>query len=386
MSEEKKPTDTPIKEEKLTNNAVEESDFSDEAKPVSVPVEEKKPGEEAKPVIPAIDLHVEEKPEEPAPKNPEAKPLKEKAQIEKFVYSEPDLQGIENQRQIFFKIYKKANIIKYVVAGVCLVAIIVGWLVPSYIIKDNPQVSFYVTIAIVLASLAVILIFNVVFKKKVEKAMKEYFAKYYDYNNDFVFGDKIQNVKGGIDDKLDPEVFKKCNLYKNVYKVGSRECLIFDYQGHHITFADAAATIKGEKSVQTVFVGKFLKTDNSYIGSDLVIYFKGNKRALPPTTLEGKEVFEDSRTMVVYGDKDARKFLTHEVKQALAAFSTNAIFVDMALSIQAGTTYVAMGYEDDLMVLPLEKPFNPAPTKQHQEDMTKIFALLDAIDKSEKHE
>jgi hypothetical protein len=45
-----------------------------------------------------------------------------------------------------------------------------------------------------------------------------------------------------------------------------------------------------------------------------------------------------------------------------------------------------MGYEYDLMVLPLEKPFNPAPTKQHQEDMTKIFDLLDAIDKSEKHE
>ena len=265
-----------------------------------------------------------------------------------------------------------------------MILIVAGWLVPTYLFAATPV--FIVTICVVVVALATLLIFSAVFKKRVEKAMKDYFAKYYGFNNHFVFGDKVTNIKGGIDDKLDPEIFKKSNLYKNVFKVGSRECLTFDYKGHSITFADAAATIKGDRSAQTVFVGKFLKTDNSYIGSDIIIYFKGNKRALPPTTLEGKEVFEDSHTMVVYGDKDAKKFLTHDVKQALAAFSTNSIFVDMALSIQAGATYIAMGYEDDLMVLPLEKPFNPAPTKQHQEDMAKIFELLDAIDKSEKHE
>jgi hypothetical protein len=376
-------------EKKVDNNvtevAAEESDFSDEAKPISAPIEVEKPVVEAKSAVPAVDLHVEEKPEEqPSGKNPEEKPLKAKAQIEKFTYSDPDLQGIENERQLFFKVYKNSNLIKWVVAAGCLILIVAGWLVPTYLFAATPV--FIVTICVVVVALATLLIFSAVFKKRVEKAMKDYFAKYYGFNNHFVFGDKVTNIKGGIDDKLDPEIFKKSNLYKNVFKVGSRECLTFDYKGHSITFADAAATIKGDRSAQTVFVGKFLKTDNSYIGSDIIIYFKGNKRALPPTTLEGKEVFEDSHTMVVYGDKDAKKFLTHDVKQALAAFSTNSIFVDMALSIQAGATYIAMGYEDDLMVLPLEKPFNPAPTKQHQEDMAKIFELLDAIDKSEKHE
>ncbi len=378
MQEDKKPLD----------KQAGESDFADEAKPLEAPKPETKPSEEVKPAAPEVDLHIAP-PEEKTEATPEAKAVKAKAEAQKFVYDDPDLQGIEEERQAFYKTYKKANIAKWVVASVCLVIIIVGWLVPTYALGDSDdtaQISFYITIGVVAVALVILLGFSAYFKKKVEGAMKIYFAKYYERNNHYVFDDKVTDLKGTIDDKLDPETFKKSGLYKDVFKVGSRECLTFDYHGHHITFADAAATIKGQKSAQTVFVGKFLVVDNKYEGPELLIYFKGNKRALPPTALEGRPVLEDSRTMVVYGEKEGKKFLTRDVRKALAAFDTNATFVDMALSVQPGTTYIAMGYEDNLMVLPLDKPFDPAPTKQHRDDMVKIFDLIDAIDGSAKTE
>ncbi len=375
------PEDKKIEEQ---NN--KESDFADEAKEVSIPAPEIKP--EAKTDQAAVvDLHLtatESISENPEEKKPDKKAPKAKAEAVKYVYDDPDLQGMENSRLDFFKVYHQSNVVKWVVAGVSLILIILGWLLPTYMIKDT-NVAFYVTISVVVVALGIMLGFNAYYKRKVDKAMKKYFSDYYMYNNHYVFQGIAENITGGVDDKLDPAIFKKANIYKDLVKVGSRETLSFAYHGHEILFSDAAATVKGERSAKTVFVGKFLKTDNHYKGSELVIYFKGNNRALPPTNLAGREIFSDTRTMVVYGSGDAKRFLTHDVKTALAAFSTNATFVDMAISVQEGATFVAMGYEDDLMVLPLEKPFNPAPTKQLKENLNEVFALLDAIDASESH-
>jgi hypothetical protein len=143
------------------------------------------------------------------------------------------------------------------------------------------------------------------------------------------------------------------------------------------------AQINGQKSLATCFVGKYLVVPNTNEGAEIIIYLKGNKRALPPTTLDSYEVLEDSKTMVVYGPSDGKKLLSHPVREALKAIETDATLVDLAISIKRGTTYIAMGYEDTLMVLPMDKPFNPAPTMELKTNMAQIFALIDAFDAKE---
>ncbi len=210
--------------------------------------------------------------------------------------------------------------------------------------------------------------------------MKAYFADYYKHSNAFVYGDQISDVAGTVDDKLDAAIFNGAGLYKGVSKVGSRDCLHFNYKGKSIIMADAAGQITGQKSLQTCFVGKFMAVPNANEGAEIIIYLKGNKRALPPTTLDQYEVLEDSKTMVVYGPADGKKLLTHPVREALKAIQTNAVLVDVAIAVRRGMTYFAIGYEDTLMVLPMDKPFNPAPTVELKKDMAQIFALIDAFD------
>ena len=354
----------------------EESDFADEAKPVSAPVEEK-PVEEKKPEQPKVDLFAEkEAPEAPA----EVAPAKGKAPEVKYDYVDEDLQAIETARVNFFKIYKKQNLIKWIVTGIILVAILGTWLGVT-LTGNGTQNWATVTILVVVAVAVIGLgVYSVMFRKKLDKAMKGYFADYYTHNNHYVFGDQISSLTGTVDDKLDATMFNAAGLYKNVAKVGSRDCLHFVYKGKSIVMADAAGQINGQKSLQTCFVGKFIAVPNANEGAEIIIYLKGNKRALPPTTLDNYQVLEDGKTMVVYGPADGKKILTHAVREALAAIDTDATLVDVAISVKRGMTYIAMGYEDNLMVLPMDKPFNPAPTMELKKNMSQVFALIDAFD------
>lgn len=144
--------------------------------------------------------------------------------------------------------------------------------------------------------------------------------------------------------------------------------------------ADCAAQKKGEKALETLFVGKFLKFEEITSKDELLVYLKGNKRALPPNTLHGRQLIEDSKSMVIYGSGKARSLLTKKVREALAKFDTNKTFIDMALTVNEKGLFLAMGYEDDLMVLPLDKPFNPQPTIQNKEDIEKVLNLVDAFE------
>ena len=376
MEEEKKD----VKNVQVTpENKPNDSDFADEAAPVSTPVPAKA-AEEEKPEQPKVDLYVDKEAAEPALGNENKGQGKEKAAPVVYSYEDPELQGIESARANFFKIYKHENMVKWFVTGGILFVILGAWLGVTFSPLNNSTVGTVVILASVAVAVLVLTVFSVLFRKKIDKAMKAYFADYYQHNNAYVFGDRITDLTGTVDDKLDAAVFNAANLYKNVVKVGSRDCLHFNYKGKAVTLADAAGQVNGQKSLQTCFVGKFLAVPNTNEGAEIVIYLKGNKRALPPTTLDSLPVLEDSKTMVVYGPADGKKLLTHAVREALKEIETDATLVDVAISLKRGMTYIAMGYEDNLMVLPMDKPFNPAPTTQLKQNMTQVFTLLDAFD------
>lgn len=383
-----------IDEEKKVDEVVEEDDegFTD-VKPVEEekPAEEETPAvvEEEKPEEPAIEMNVAE--EESAPSAAESfqvEAIKDaKGKIISYTYPDEKLQGIENARNDFYQTYKKTNTIKWAVTMVLLLIIVACWIVPTSLFAEGSWVntnSMYITIGGLVISLVGLWLMSHFIKKKTDACMKEYFKTYYELSDEYVYGDAIDNKTGDVDSKLDTQVMVDANLYENIYKVGSRNCINFDYKHSHVVFADSAAQIRGQKALQTVFVGKFLSTDNDWNGDDLVIYLKGNKRALPPTTLHYYELMEDSKYMVAYGPKTGKKFLTKRVRDALAEIKTNKTLVDVAISVRKGKTYIALGYEDDLMILPMDKPFNPSATMQLREDTAKVLALLDAM--NSRHE
>ena len=392
--------EVPSEEASKTTPNPEESDFADEIKkpePAPEPVKEEPKKEEG------VELYLEKEEEKETPseaKEPEAEVENKKEEKKKgekkgkpapvvYQYDDDNLRSIEDARLAFSKDYKKSNLWKWVVTIACLVVIVAGWLVTTIpevskafsSVNENFPTIF--TLILVGISLVALLVFSSIFKKDIDKKMKTYFAKFYEYQNAYIFPESCENLKGSVDSKLDESKLKECGIYKDIAKIGSRACYEFDYQGHHVVMSDAAAQTQDKKALRTVFVGKFAYFQNNYVGEDILIYFKGNKRALPPTNLVGRNLYKDSKTMVIYGPVSARKVLTHDVQMALSKFDTNKTFVDMAISIKEGMTYIAMGFEDDLMVLPLEKPFNPMPTKEAKKDIAEVLDLITAFDGKE---
>lgn len=380
MEEEKKETSV--------ENAEEESDFADEVK-IEEPVQEE-PKEEEKPVEEQINLYAEKDETPSEEKEPETEEIAPKEENKPAVvtnkkgepiyqYDNEDLAAIEMDRQEFHKKYKKFNIIKWIVTGVALLAIAAGWIIPSVISGINSNIVMYVSLGVTVVAIAVLGAYSVVFRKKIDKSMKEYFKSFYEHSDKFVYPSDMESLNGTVDDKLPQDMFIASNIYKDVVKVGSRAYMTFNYKGYKGHIADAAAQKKGERQLETLFVGKFLKFENITSKDELLVYLKGNKRALPPNTLQGRMLIEDSKNMVIYGSGKARSLLTKKVREALAKFDTNKTFIDMAITVNENGLFLAMGYEDDLMVLPLEKPFNPAPTTQFKNDLVKVLNLVDAF-------
>lgn len=388
--EEEDSSDEPPSEEKPA--ADDDDGFTDEVDlSQEIAAQDEKKVEEAKPAEPTIDLYKEEeaKEEDPAAAKKE---LEEKSAL---LETEEDLQAIEAARQVFYSFYKKASRIKWVITILMIVIVAVAWIVPNFIVTGvdaegnqlglPTEVSLGIGIGGIVLMLAILLGFNVYYKKRVEKAMSDYFNSYYAANDDYVFDGLVSDRTGNVDCKIKDTDLTDAGLYRDVFKVGSRDAIEFTYNGHKALYCDCSASVKGQKSLATVFVGKMMRIDNDFQGNELLVYLKGNKRALPPTTLEGRNLIEDTKTMLVYGEHDSKRLLTKEVRNAIANITTDSILVDLSILVKPGKTYFFFGYEDSLMVLPYDKPFDPKPTMHLKEDTRKTFALVDALDKAISH-
>lgn len=397
MEDEKKVNPEPVtetnseeKKEETVTGSEEESDFSDEAKPVSVP---EVPAEEKEPEINLYAEPKEEKVETVAPVTEEQTALHEedhekdrkKVKGSQYVYPDPELSAIESARQNFYRVYHKFNIVKWVVTGVLLVIMLAGWIIPSVLQNQgiNFNGSMYISIGTIALLIIGLIVMDVVYRRKIDVQMKTYFNEYYGHQSAYFYRDYVKDLKGTVDDKLPAGMAKESGIYVDIAKVGSRAYQTFTYHDIPGMVVDCSFQKKGTKQLETLFAGKYLKFSEKYTDGNLLIYCKGNKRALPPNSLKGRPLLEDSKNVVIYGDAKGKALLTKRVREALNQFDTNKTFLDLAIAINEKGVYFAMGYEDDFMVLPLEKPFNPAPSIQAHNDIAKVFDFIDALNEGQ---
>ena len=193
--------------------------------------------------------------------------------------------------------------------------------------------------------------------------------------NDYTLGSYgIPSAEGGVDDKVASEEFHAGKIFNNAASIGSRDNIVFQYQGMDCALADAAAQKDGGKALQTIFVGKFLRTHNTVeVSEPITIYLKGNDRALKPDSLEEMHVLEETKAMAIYGSPADKKILTKKVKDAIRAIKTDSLLCDATIVISSGRTFFYLGYEDDIMVLPSQKPFNPKFVQRYKEQLKVVL-------------
>ena len=357
MSEEERK-DAPVEK------PIDDDEFLDEH-PIEKKVEE--PVEEPK---------VEEKTPEPEPEKP-AEPARPRQ--DHYDYDDPRLAAIEDARIRWNKSYRKMSMIKTFVAIGSLAVIILGWIIPTVTMKDAGALPLYIALGIALVGISAVLVFSLIQRKKDKQFVGEYFQAYYNNINEYAFdGLGIENIQGDYTNKVTDDEVNACGLYPGANSIGSRESITFTYKNMDCALADMAIQKSGTKGLATVFVGKYLRTHNSLefpAEGRLMLYFKGNDRAIPPLAIEGLSPIEEKSKFAVYGPATLKKVLTHKIKTALNQIHTDSLLVDVAITIESGRTYWCLGYEDDLMVLPSKEPFDPHYVQGYKAQIQQILNI-----------
>lgn len=300
----------------------------------------------------------------------------------KPVYDSEELQAIEDERVKFLGEYRSGNRLKSIIFF-----IVMFLMVGTFIIIPNVgqgaawQLPVMISVAVVL--LGCVLGFSFLTRKKMTQKMRNYFSIFYGNMNKYVFGSKsFDKVVFENPGKIEDHLFLDSNLYKDVLEVRSRGATTFEYEKKPILVCDCAGSVKTDKRVAPIFVGKYLVTGNKYEGKDpIYIYIKGDQRSLPPTNLEEVKVVKDDAKMAIYSnDSKWEKTLNTKVMKIVNSMKPNKELVDIAISIQPGTTYIALGYDDPLMVIPLDRPFNQEPVKGYKKDVLKACQLAKELD------
>ena len=356
-----------------TAEPIEDDDFTDTKRNAEIAA-----AKEKKAVEDAVKKEEEEE-EEALEELPD--PFPEQASYE---YTDDLLDNIEKARIGFYKEYKKINGIKIAVSVVGLAVIILFWILPNALKwgGDNSVIPMVVSLSVAAGVLVLLGVMSFFTRKANDKRIKVYFGTLYENLNQYLFnGIPAENIQGKVEDKISKDEFAACGMYPGASSIGSRDNITFTYHDMDCALADAAAQKEAGKAMQTVFVGKYLRTTNNFQGKEdgLVIYFRGNKRALPPEILPKLNLLEKNKFYKVYGDPSDKKYLTPKIRSMLKDIHTNKVLVDVAIAIKPGKTYFALGYEDSLMVLPMQKPFNPGPTREYKEELAMFLNLAYAF-------
>ena len=313
-------------------------------------------------------------------------PIEEEAQPEEIGYESEHLANIETNRVVFLKFYHTHNVWKWIVGLAALVIILVDFLVFPNFFPENFNAGARFAILLVVAGFAIagVGVYTVLVKKSVNKKMKQYFSDFYSEANNYLFEQEgFSDNQLQVPDKIEQIQFDENKVYLNVVNIGSRGLTNFRYHDKPMYICDCAAQTRIEKSVKPLFVGKYLVGDCSYKEADpIIIYIKGDERSLPPTNVEENSLVLNEKDLYIYSsNKDWNKTINSKLIKELHKIKPHDHLIDVTISLVNGKAYFLLGYDDPLMVLPLQNQFDAKPFMQLKKDIIPFVNLLEELDK-----
>lgn len=308
--------------------------------------------------------------------------------IENFEYEAESLKKIEDARSELLKYYKRNNIIKWIVAlvGLGIIAFMCIGLPNIAVDSEGKQLSFVMPLMIASTGVCLVGIFTytALMKKSINKRMKSYFAVYYEETSKYLFDQPgFSEFTRQNPDKIEKIQFDENLLFTGVAEIGSRGLTEFKYKDKLLMMCECSAQVRDSKRIYPVFVGKYIIGPCSYESEDrIVIYLKGDNRAIPPTNTDELEFVYDDEQMSIYSNNpDWEKVFKLKVKKALKDIKTGGQLVDVSISMYNEKVFILLGYDDPVMVLPLEHAFDPNPIKECKSDLAKVMKFIEAISK-----
>ena len=338
--------------------------------------EENKPVEEPK--AEEVETPAEEKKEE---KKPNGKaPVEDIVEITKLTPEDrPLAEDVEEKRKDLFADYQKSKKFSNILM-VAVVLVVVGAMALLMVNQDWSKIVGYSLAGTALVGLV---IYSMLTKNKFPNKSKEYIRYVttridrYIYNNT-----EFQDVKVDLNEKYTITELSLERIYKSPVDIGSRNIVRGQYLGQGFSCGELAlysAKEEGKKRLKAVaFIGKHLELQNTlHFEGRYILNFKAEKPNDLPSDIDDLVELYNNENFVVYGPEgsDYTKDIPAKYIAELKKIKVGGSLLNLNVVLWAGHTGVYLSYDDPVVALPFDKPFDAEPQNAFKND---LLAVLDA--------
>ena len=310
----------------------------------------------------------------------EEKDIKENVESveEQTSEAKPYQKVVEEKRQELFKAYSTQRRISNILMVIILVAI-VGVM---FLIMNNNQILKIIGYCGAGALLLGMILYYFLSRKGFPAKTKDYMASVTQILRDRQFQDTYDDVKYNPEEKFALADFTGDGVYKDATSINSRNIVRMEYKGHHVTYGEVALLRPAQKRQQVppLFVGKYIAMPNTLeFEGRFVIAYKNPKQPYDlPNNIEDLEVLEDKEDLTVYGPKDAdfRKVLGGSFISDLHRLRLDNHLFNVNVVVWGGHSAAYVSYDDAVMAIPFEKPFDYEGFEQSCKDVDALIKLL----------
>ena len=338
--------------------------------------EENKPVEEPKAEEPATPA--EEKKEEK--KSNGKAPVEDIVEITKLTPEDRPLgEEVEERRKELFEAFQKSKKISNILM-IAVVLVVVGAMALLMVNQDWSKIVGYSLAGVALVGLV---IFSLLTKNKFPNKSKEYIRFVTTRMDREIYNNtEFQDVRVDLNEKYTITELSLERVYKSPVDIGSRNIVRGKYLGQGFSCGELAlysSKEEGKRKMKAVaFIGKYLELQNTlHFEGRYILNFRAEKPNDLPTDIDDLVELNNAENFLVYGPEgsDYTKDIPAKFIAELKKIKVAGNLLNLNVVLWAGHTGVYLSYDDPVVALPFDKPFDVEPQNAFKND---LLAVLDA--------
>ena len=291
---------------------------------------------------------------------------------------------IEEARQVFWKKYKAGRRNSYISMAVVMALAIAS------VIFITMSAMYFKIIGWSLIGTAVVgmLVFYIATRNIMPNATKEYIAIVNDQFNTRNFSDtRFSDVTIDKNEKVELSDPISDGIYQNLNNIASRNVVNGKFDGRTFRVADMGVYTGQGKNRQSAFVGKYMTyTNDLHFEGRYIITVKGKTPVDLPSDIEDLELLINEGDFLLYGKTGSKPSsdLTQKFIDKIKKIETNKHLLTFNVVVWGGHSSVYASFDDEIMTLPYEKPFDKSANEQYAHDLYAFYDALALLNKKEK--
>ena len=279
---------------------------------------------------------------------------------------------IEDARQDLYKSYAKSRRISNILMFV-VVAAICGIM---FLIINNEQVLKIIGYSLAGALVVGMVLYYVLTRKKLPNKIKNYVPFVMKTLNERMFSTpEFSEIKNDPEEKLQMDDLVGDGVYAEANNINSRNIVRGAFNGHHFLYAEAALTRPAQKKQQVppLFVGRYISVPNQMkFDGRFVFNLKNPKQPLDlPNAVSDLTVLEEKEELVVYGPENANyhEAINNKMLSQFKKLKIEGHLLNVNVVIWGGHTAVYLSYDDSILSVPFDKPFEKDGFEKSLDDL-----------------